>query len=318
MQRCLATLLSLCSACGQRTVGSEGEAEAEGQSEGEAEAEGEGVRTLSVAIGPIDVAPLDEQTRCIVAELDVTAAAHVVSLSADLSPTTHHIIFYRAADSTPVSSTPAPCQPFGEVTSGDAPLLIAQNSTQRVDMPSGVAFTLFAHQKVRFEMHYINTDGSQTRQATATVRLDTVAAAAVAQTADLLFYGTAGFFLPPHQMSVVGPDFWTVPAGAKVFALTGHTHRLGTEVTVEKAAGASAAGQVVYGYDNWSWEEPPLEVLSPPVEFASGEGLRWTCSYDNTTNQLVTFGESALDEMCFIWAWYYPASGGFLTHVATP
>jgi hypothetical protein len=33
------------------------------------------------------------------------------------------------------------------------------------------------------------------------------------------------------------------------------------------------------------------------------------CSYHNTSNQRVSFGESANDEMCFFWAYYYPSKG---------
>jgi hypothetical protein len=43
-----------------------------------------------------------------------------------------------------------------------------------------------------------------------------------------------------------------------------------------------------------------------------GEG---TAAASRATDRLVTFGESALDEMCFIWAYYHP-SVGFQTHVA--
>jgi hypothetical protein len=41
----------------------------------------------------------------------------------------------------------------------------------------------------------------------------------------------------------------------------------------------------------------------------AGSGFRFTCEYNNTSDQQVTFGESANKEMCFFWAYYYPDQG---------
>ena len=38
-------------------------------------------------------------------------------------------------------------------------------------------------------------------------------------------------------------------------------------------------------------------------------GLSYQCDWNNTTKSTVTFGESALDEMCFIGGYYYPGHG---------
>ena len=37
--------------------------------------------------------------------------------------------------------------------------------------------------------------------------------------------------------------------------------------------------------------------------------MRFSCQYDNKSSQSVGFGESANDEMCFFWAYYYPSQG---------
>ena len=38
-------------------------------------------------------------------------------------------------------------------------------------------------------------------------------------------------------------------------------------------------------------------------------GFEFECTYMNTSNQQIGFGESANDEMCFFWAYYYPSQG---------
>ena len=47
----------------------------------------------------------------------------------------------------------------------------------------------------------------------------------------------------------------------------------------------------------------------PPLHFQKGEGFRDRCSWNNTTNKSVGFGEGGTDEMCFFWAYYYPSQG---------
>ena len=36
------------------------------------------------------------------------------------------------------------------------------------------------------------------------------------------------------------------------------------------------------------------------MKLEAGQYSRVTCNYDNTTDRTVTYGESTLDEMCFI------------------
>ena len=47
------------------------------------------------------------------------------------------------------------------------------------------------------------------------------------------------------------------------------------------------------------------------LSFQAGEGLAWQCSYDTSADSSkVCFGESGqTNEMCFIWAYYYPSHG---------
>jgi hypothetical protein len=50
----------------------------------------------------------------------------------------------------------------------------------------------------------------------------------------------------------------------------------------------------------------------PPIVIPDGGGFRFTCDYNNAGNTDVKFGESANDEMCFFWAYYYPSKGAFV------
>ena len=69
---------------------------------------------------------------------------------------------------------------------------------------------------------------------------------------------------------------------------------------------------------NWIWSEPATVRHDPPFQVQPGGGFRFTCKWHNpnpdTTAPPVKFGESANDEMCFFWAYYYPSQG---SHVCT-
>ncbi len=98
--------------------------------------------------------------------------------------------------------------------------------------------------------------------------------------------------------------------GTKIFGLTGHTHAYGTNVEVKLSESKSAPGDEVYPAGlPFEWDEAPVVQFDPPLEFASGAGFHYRCTWFNTGDKSVGFGESANKEMCFVWAYYYPSKG---------
>jgi len=61
--------------------------------------------------------------------------------------------------------------------------------------------------------------------------------------------------------------------------------------------------------DNSDWSHPPLFPISPEIAFSGKDGLAYQCEWKNTSSSEVDFGESALQEMCFLWMYYYPSHG---------
>jgi hypothetical protein len=49
--------------------------------------------------------------------------------------------------------------------------------------------------------------------------------------------------------------------------------------------------------------------VAPEMVFDGKNGLAFQCEWHNSSDQSVGFGESALDEMCFLWMYYYPSHG---------
>ena len=264
--------------------------------------------SFATFIGDWTMQPGSETTRCVIKKLTNDKPIRVSAIQTALSPGSHHLIVYRV-DPRAEKPTPFKCQPFAGTLNGNAaPLMISQVADETLRFPPGVAIELEAHQTLRIEAHYLNYF-PEPITAHADVTFHTTEAEDVVP-ADFLFYGNIAVVVPPRE-TVVGDWMWLdAPDNSNVFAITGHTHRFGTNVEVLRATGLSDEGTPLYPLDTtFQWDESPVVYHSPPISFAPGEGFRFRCSWTNTSDAFVFFGESADQEMCFLWAYYYPSNG---------
>jgi hypothetical protein len=269
----------------------------------------------SLMWGPVTVPPGQENTQCIWLHLDNDAEIKVHQLHDTLSQSSHHLIVYVDDLDTTEQTTPTPCQPFTgalNTTGKITPIAITQKKDDEITLPSGVAYTLAPHQMIKLEMHYINTTDA-TAQASANVDFYAADAATIHDEASILFTGSPDITLPPGQTTTLH-EFFSVPSyldlsSSHIFAITGHEHRFGTGVQVNVAPSKSGPMTSVYAPSPFVWSEPATTPHDPPFSVPVGGGFDFTCTWNNTSSQTVTFGESANDEMCFFWAYYYPSQG---------
>lgn len=267
---------------------------------------------LGVSFAAITVPPLTEKTQCVVKRLGNTERVHIGAIHNVLGAASHHMIVYRVSD-TVERPEPFDCAPFVDAldpTKG-APLMVTQKHDDVLQLPEGVGFTLDPGQMIRIELHYINA-GRSPVDLTATSTLTPIRETDFREEADFLFIGDPDIRIPAHAEQTLGPIYFALPreyADAKFFAITGHEHQLGTGVTIETSADKISEGSPVYDVPGWSWSEPATVKLDPPVSVPDGGGFRFTCKWNNTKDTSVSFGESAEDEMCFFWAYYYPSHG---------
>jgi hypothetical protein len=269
----------------------------------------------SVTFGPVKVSPGDENTQCMVLRLGNPAAFHVGKIHNALSEGSHHLIVYKTND-TVEQLTPFDCQPFSDTLKPEkgSPLMITQKKDETLTFPKGVAVSLDAGQMIRLEMHYINPTSADL-QVQATSTFVTMPDAEFKDEAGFLFLGDPDIKLPAHASQTLGPVFMKLPSmvnGVKFFGITGHTHQWGTDVKVAVSDSKNGTDKSVYDVPNWSWSEPETVYQDPPFEVPTGGGFRFSCSWNNSSDQDVKFGESANDEMCFFWAYYYPSKGAFV------
>jgi hypothetical protein len=197
------------------------------------------------------------------------------------------------------SPTPTDCSAFG--VSGDT-LFIAEKPDAALRYPDGSGLAIGADQLIGLEIHFINYFADEDIEIEGTVTLDLAPPDAQLREVGLIFTGDLGLFLPPLETTTV-QSFHTVPPGAEIFAVTSHTHQLGTYAAIHRARGVDDPDAELL-HEALLWSEPPLDVFDPPLVLAADEGLALTCEYFNTTEQAVTFGTGFFDEMCFLWAHY--------------
>ncbi|MDB4968803.1 MAG: hypothetical protein JWN44_4492 [Myxococcales bacterium] len=256
-----------------------------------------------------------EKTQCVVVRLGNTDKVHIGQIHNVLGDASHHMIVYRVND-TVEQPAPFDCEPFVDTldpTKG-SPLMITQRKDELLDLPAGVAYTLEANQMIRIEMHYINaTAAALTLTATTTM----ITSKSFHDEANFLFIGNPDIKIQPNSAFTLGPTFFKLDqdtfGDAKFFAITGHEHHYGTNVTVQAAAGPDdTSGDKVYDVANWTWSEPTTVFHDPPFTIPANGGFKFTCEWENTSSNMVRFGESANNEMCFFWAYYYPSKGAYV------
>jgi len=269
----------------------------------------------ALTYGPVMIQPGQEGTRCIWLRLSNAEPIKVRQIHNVLSSSSHHLIVYKDDMDTTEQLTPVDCQPFTgalNATGMIAPMMITQKADDTLTLPDGVAYTLAPHQMIKIEMHYVNA-GDAPMDATATVDFYRADEALIKHEANILFIGSPDIDIAPGA-SLRLNQFFTFPSyldmsAAKVFAITGHTHHFGTDMKVRTGPSKTGPMRTVYAPQPFSWSEPETTTHVPEFSVPTGGGFDFECSYTNTGTQQVGFGESAGDEMCFFWAYYYPSQG---------
>lgn len=185
---------------------------------------------------------------------------------------------------------------------------VTQKHDEEITLPDGVGYALGAHQLMHLELHYINTT-DKTADVRAESELFPVDWRGEGQEAGFLVAGTMDIAIPPRSTDSTGDIYLPIPEaleGVKYYAVTGHTHRFGTSVSISTASNHDAEGTSIYEPSSFDWSAPEVKYFDPPLQIPSGGGFRVNCTYDNPTDDTITYGESALTEMCFFWAYYYP------------
>lgn len=252
----------------------------------------------TVAFGPHPTGIAVERTVCVVIDAGNSSARQVRAIRTSLPVGSHHMIVYRSEEA--LDATPRECFPFAD---GGEAIFIAETVSAELIYPEDAGLEFRAHQHIRLEIHEVNYTGAPI-DITASVEFEFYPlGTAPRDPVQFLFTGDMSIYLPPRQ-TTTATSFHRVPSGARIFALTSHTHSLGTYASIHDATSAADTSGVLL-HESTNWAEPPLDTFAPPRVLAAGRGLRLSCTWQNTSDAAVSFGLGFEDEMCFLWAYWY-------------
>ncbi len=259
----------------------------------------------------IRVEPGEEKFLCYSTSLSTTEAVGVKSYASRMTAGSHHMILY--ATDTPLAEDGAivDCSGMTAVSGKRPPVwtYASQEPEGTLEMPSGVGVVLGARQHLIVDMHYLNAS-AEPLDVHVTVNVETYAPGEeYTPAAAFVTYNTQIDVPPKGKQTVEGTC--DVPAGARFFALSTHSHRYTKRATISDGDRPLV--------ETTDWEHPATgDYRAPFLELATGK-LSYRCDYENPTDAAITVGESATkNEMCMAVGYFFPAtkSGFCLNSVA--
>ncbi|MEM7676462.1 MAG: hypothetical protein AAF449_10710 [Myxococcota bacterium] len=182
-------------------------------------------------------------------------------------------------------------------------------------LPDGTGISVAAGSKIVMQVHYSAVGGTSRPDQTAVLLKTT-------QTPPARIERTMSF--PVLDLVIpAGDDNVTVSqtitnwsnSPATITSFTGHMHLLGTKISAE-IMGLNDESRCGLSIPNWDfdWQLNYRLPESMPMTVAPNEGIKITCTYDNSAAHQpfvdgvqqqprnVTWGEGSLDEMCLLYA----------------
>jgi hypothetical protein len=252
---------------------------------------------FQVATPEVTIAPGEEVTYCYYTSLPNTAEVGVKKWESKMASGSHHmIVYFSEAASEPDGTLDTTCAGMGQAVWTYA----ASKPDHHQDMPAGVGMTVGARQPAVIQMHYLNS-GDAPIVARVTLNGHTYEdGAAYVKAAAYVTFNTQINVAPGQSGSVTGTC--AVPAGAKFFTMSTHSHRFATLATI-----SDGDAMLVETED---WEHPVIADWTDDPHFQFGAQLTYHCEYYNFSDAPVRTGNSAQsDEMCMAVGYFFPAQG---------
>lgn len=171
--------------------------------------------------------------------------------------------------------------------------------------PDGVATKIEKGQQVLINLHLFNFSDQELSGVSGT---EIIAAdpADVDFEAEALMVSEFELDLPPQQETTVTGSC-PMNGDVNLISASPHMHVLGTHFKL--VAESSIMGDVAMLDEAYNFDEQTITVMNPEIPMQEGDHVRIECTYNNTTDQPVGWGDSSLDEMCIAALYRYPARG---------
>jgi hypothetical protein len=169
-------------------------------------------------------------------------------------------------------------------------------------LPAGAGFRLEKDAQLLLQLHLLNAK-NESLTTHVVVNMEYAADASAVTRAGIYALGTMNINLQPGASGIVVGSHCTLGKSLDVFAVQPHMHTLGSKITLEHGHDQASA-HTVYARDPWVFGAQPIDNFG--MQMAAGDFIGTSCTFDNTTDHVVTYGESTQNEMCFFVLFYTP------------
>jgi hypothetical protein len=235
-----------------------------------------------------ELAPGKEKYLCYAATVDEDLV--VDSYEHHGAATLHHVAFNRTLVAEPDGLSE--CDVLFRYTW--EPMYLAGAGSSRLDFPENTAHRITKGTQLLVQLHLLNSSDEPVKDSLE-IKLHR-SKAADPDAVNVYIFGNFNVEVPPLKKSTVEATC-AVKDTVNLIAAFPHMHMLGKELTFE--AGPSADSMTrKYQRTPYSFDDQRLEPLD--LTLAAGDTTHITCGYDNPHNETITFGESTMNEMCFL------------------
>jgi cytochrome c553 len=247
-----------------------------------------------------------DQYMCFGVDEIVGAKRHVIAMGPKIDNLNivHHVLLFQSKDA--MSNEATPC---GATTSAQWKMVTGwAPGGKNFELPPEAGYPEEGTTHWILQVHYNNATGQHTGESDQSGYQLCSTDQLRANDAGTLAFGSTHFSIPPRTAK------WGIRCdyqlrskyqGVKFFAATPHMHKLGLGVMTERIPGGTGSPQVVFGQTPFSFENQEAAKIDVSVE--DGDIMRTHCTWKNTGDTAVTWGENTSDEMCFNFLNYYPA-----------
>ncbi len=270
----------------------------------------EGLAGFQLKVDKFTVQPNFEREIFVRRNVGNTAEIYINRIKLQARPNSHHMVLYDFSNKSNLPATDQvrdlrnPDNSLNLITAIQASNHIflggGTQANQVYDFPEGTALLLPANYSMDLNPHYFNkTNNSFVGENV--VNLYTTDKAKVKYVVKTLNLNNTKFSISANQKTTITTDF-AFDKNVKIVSLTSHTHKFGEKYVI-KIKGGTRDGEVVY--ENADWEHPLVKNFTTPISLKKGEGLTSVVTYNNTSNQKISFGLTSDDEMNIIFGYYY-------------
>jgi hypothetical protein len=239
--------------------------------------------------------------RCV--RVTIAEEMFITSIKAESPIGTHHAVLALADETTGGPDGERDCDAG---TIGRIMVYASSVGTSPFEFPAGVGLKVAAGQQLHLNVHLLNLGDEALHGETAIW----VKAEATPPTmlAEMVLAGPLAIDVPSDNQPHTVAGECTATAPYTLFALWPHMHTFATRQRVELVRTDDA---LVLHDEPFVFEEQRYYSMHPMQSVATGEKIRVSCTYVNSSGSVVKYGDGAGSEMCFAGLYRYPAADSY-------